>query len=80
MFLATFPPKIRDKTALHELQFVADKFLEEYPKEIIEEWDHNINLFIDFDKAIRPKSEILGEFISNLWNPRRSSVCSNRSY
>jgi len=80
LFLATFPPKIRDKTALHELHFVADKFLKNYPKDIIEEWDHNMNLFIDFDKVIRPKSEILGEFISTLWNHRRSSVCSNHSF
>ncbi len=77
LFFGTFPPKVRDKPALRELLFIADRFTKKYPKEIFEQWDHNINMFIDFEREVKPRNEIIGDCIDRLWDHSKKFACSN---
>jgi len=50
-----------------------------YPKEIIKDWNHDMNAFIGFEKVIRPRNEIIGDLISRLWDHGQTSACSDHS-
>ena len=64
LFVATFPAKTKERVALNELEYIADRFLELYPKEVVEGWDHNMSRFLGFQEEVMTKKEKLGDFIS----------------
>lgn len=70
LFAGRFPRNktIKEKFILKDLEKIGKKFFERYTKEEVDNWDHNLNKFIDFQDDIKPKNEVLGDFIDSLWS------------
>ncbi|KKM63068.1 hypothetical protein LCGC14_1515290 [marine sediment metagenome] len=68
LFVGGFKRSAKGKKSLRKLILIAEKFVELYPKKIIDQWDHNLNAFIGFNEILKPKSEIMGGYIESMWN------------
>lgn len=66
MFVGRFPRSktFKEKIILKELKNIGKKFFERYSKKEIDNWDFNVNKFADFEKEIKIKSEVLGDYIN----------------
>ena len=62
IFVGSFSKKVKEKKALNELEFFADKFFETYSSEllnnILTNWDGNIEVFSNFSKILEESPEV----------------------
>jgi len=70
LFAGRFPrdKTIKEKFILKDLEKIGKKFFERYTEEEVDNWNHNLNKFIDFHGDIKPRNDILGDFIESLWD------------
>lgn len=52
IFIANSDKKIKPKRVIQELKAVIEKFFIVYPKELLDNWDSDVNIFSNFDKEI----------------------------
>lgn len=74
LFVATFSLKNKEKTALSELNYIAERFCEQYSAQKIQTWNHDMHEFDDFQIEVKTKTELLGEKIDQLWD-HGQSIC-----
>ncbi|MFX0077233.1 MAG: hypothetical protein ACFE96_17450 [Candidatus Hermodarchaeota archaeon] len=75
LFVATFSLTTKEKTALYELNYVAERFCELYPKQMIDNWNHDMHKFDAFQNEVKTKNELIGEKIDQLWDHGQSICC-----
>ena len=70
LFAGRFPRNktIKEKYILKDLEKIGKKFFERFTKAEVNNWDHNINKFIGFHEEIKPRNDVLGDFIDSLWS------------
>jgi hypothetical protein len=57
LFVASSSNKIKTKKVIEELQSIVNHFFELYPKEILETWEGDVAIFLDFEKDIENSLE-----------------------
>jgi len=57
-----------EKNILKELSEIRKKFFQRYSIEEIENRDHDISKFADFQDHIKPKNELIGNFLEQSWD------------
>ena len=57
LFVANSFNKKKEKKVLSELKNISERFFELYPKDILEKWDNDINIFSDFENEIQDSLE-----------------------
>ena len=70
LFAGRFPRNkaIKERFILKDLEKIGKKFFERFTKAEVNNWDHNINKFIGFQEEIKPRNDVLGDFIDSLWS------------
>jgi len=64
IFLASSSKSIKHKKAFKMLDYISNLFFERYPKEKLNEWDGNINIFHDLEDYItKSKDELFIELL-----------------
>ncbi len=62
IFVGSYSKKVKEKKALKELEYIADKFFETYSSEllnnILTKWDGNIEVFSNFSKILEESPEV----------------------
>lgn len=67
LFFGKFPSDIKEKKALQELHLIANEFLRRYPKEFIEKWNHNLNVFKEFNSFLKKNKDFILNKFESLW-------------
>ena len=57
LLIASSNPKIKAKKVITELEMIADKFLEQYPQDLLDNWDGDISTFKDFGNIVEASVE-----------------------
>ena len=57
LFIANSSKKVKDKKVMEELSNIIKRFFELYPKEIFDNWEGDISIFLDFEKEIEDSLE-----------------------
>jgi hypothetical protein len=57
LFVASSSKKIKAKKVIEELQLIVNHFFDLYPKEILETWEGDVAIFLDFEKEIEDSLE-----------------------
>ena len=57
LFVASSSNKIKAKKVIEELQLIVNHFIDLYPKEILETWEGDVAIFLDFEKEIEDSLE-----------------------
>lgn len=65
LFVANASLKIKDKKLRDEIQKVSTTFFNKYNESIIEDWDNDISIFLDFEKYIE---DTLENPMKKFWN------------
>ena len=62
IFVGSYSKKVKERKALKELEYIADKFFETYSSEllnnILTKWDGNIEIFSNFSKILEESPEV----------------------
>ncbi|MFX1363533.1 MAG: hypothetical protein ACFFCE_10975 [Promethearchaeota archaeon] len=67
-FVSICPGRMKRQKIVRRLFTIATYFCSLYSEEEIENWDHNIMKFHNFDKEVKiHKAQIIGDFINKLW-------------
>jgi hypothetical protein len=81
LFVATFPSKTKEKVALCELNYIAEKCFEKYSEKKITNWDYNVCKFSDFTQElithrelVEERTEIIGNKIEQLWDHSQNKI------
>ncbi|MHA1456025.1 MAG: hypothetical protein ACTSR5_08600 [Promethearchaeota archaeon] len=57
LFVANSSKKIKGKRVIEELESIVNHFFDLYPKEILESWEGDVSIFLDFEKEIEDSLE-----------------------
>ncbi|MHA1192590.1 MAG: hypothetical protein ACTSP9_09885 [Promethearchaeota archaeon] len=57
LFVANSSKKIKGKRVNEELKSIINHFFDLYPKEILESWEGDVSIFLDFEKEIEDSLE-----------------------
>ena len=57
LFIASSSPKIKGKKVISELEIIADKFFDQYPQDLLDNWDSDIDTFKDFGNIVEESVE-----------------------
>jgi hypothetical protein len=67
-FIVNSPKKTKEKKVNEELRNIASRFFSVYPKEMLNNWDNDINVFADFEKHIKDSlQETIDKFEKAFW-------------
>jgi len=57
IFIANSAKKVKEKKVIQEMLFIASKFFDLYSEDFLLNWNHNVNVFKNFEKEIEDSLE-----------------------
>lgn len=67
-FIVNSPKKAKEKKVKEEMKRIVDKFFNLYSKDILDNWDNDINLFSDFENHIKDSlQDTIDKFEKAFW-------------
>ena len=57
LFIANSAKKVKEKKVMQEMLFIASKFFELYSEDFLLKWDHDVSVFMNFEKEIEDSLE-----------------------
>ena len=68
LFVANSSKKTKAKKVEEELQVIVDKFFKTYPKEVLENWEGEVDVFTNFEEKIESSlKETIKKFEKAFW-------------
>ncbi|MFW9784344.1 MAG: hypothetical protein ACFFFB_18845 [Candidatus Heimdallarchaeota archaeon] len=67
-FIVNSPKKAKEKKVKEEMKRIVDKFFNLYSKDILDNWDNDVNLFSDFENHIKDSlQDTIDKFEKAFW-------------
>ncbi|MBA7585266.1 hypothetical protein ES708_27240 [subsurface metagenome] len=68
LFIANSAKKVKEKKVMQEMLFIASKFFDLYSEDILLNWDHDVSVFMNFEKEIEVSlEETIKKFQDAFW-------------
>ncbi len=68
LFIANSAKKVKEKKVMQEMLFIANKFFDLYSEDILLNWDHDVRVFMNFEKEIEDSlEETIKKFQDAFW-------------